>query len=413
MAYEKIQQERDRRRQQYKRKKKELEDKKAREKEIQQQVYDSSVHDPNFNIPEDIKLSDEYVNSVNHNRFFNDVYSEYYMRLYEETNLQRYKNLSSNVHFCHRYWYGDRYYFWEIFDLHRVNLCHDKFCVNCQHLKQAFRLKRFTPVFDQLREKYDLYHLVLTCPNVPGSKLNDTLNKVFEAFKKLIRYFSGDAKIKGVDFARYGFVGAIRCLEIVANPLDYHPHIHCAILLAKDLRIHKYIINKFSYSNGVLVRWFSDLEVLIQKIFWLCMNDRKVTLDNIQALPLGYSCTLDEVEGDSWHEVFKYVMKLTKDGEPCLTYEQFKTLHNALDRRRVMQGYGILFNIAEDDSLDEEVVSEYAKIIAQFRLIEDPDENFYYEVDELVSSVRNKKLTVISKRLVQKWLNDLAKDEQQ
>ncbi|MBD5131339.1 MAG: protein rep [Clostridiales bacterium] len=381
--------------------------------ELRSKANRATEFDNGADIPEVLQLTEDYVGNVWGNRYHNELYADYYLRLHEETGLAQYEAEAERVAHCHKSWFGDHYIMQQVFDVKTVLLCHDKFCINCQHLKQASRLKRFTPVFDELRETYDLYHLVLTVPNVPGVKLNSTLDIMYRSFKKLIRYFSGDAKIKGVDFKQYGYVGAVRGLEIVANPADYHPHIHCALLLAKDLPVRKDIVNCFSYDHGVLKRHFSNLEILIQKIWWLCLHGQKVVLDSIAGVPEGYSCTLDEVDNDEWHEVFKYVTKLTKDGEPYLSYPQFKTLYYALYRRRVMQGYGILYKLAEDDDIDEECALEYAKVIARLRRLEEPQENYGYDIDELYTDVKSNRITAISRRNIQRYLNEIAKDEEE
>lgn len=361
-----------------------------------------------YEVPDELKLTEDYVDTVSHNRDFNDMYSEYYAWLFEETNLLQYQRLSERVFNCHKYWYGDHYRMQRIFDVQRVQLCHDKFCVNCQHLKQASRLMRFTPVFEELQNSYDLYHLTLTVPNVPGNKLKDTINGMFGAFKKLMRYFSGDAKIKDVDFEQYGFGGAVRCLEIVPNPNDYHPHIHSVLLLKKDLPLIKEHINCYSFDYGKLTRKFSDLEILIQKILYLSMQGKKIDIKNLSAVPQGYSCIMNDVdvEHHGWHEVFKYVTKLTKDGMPFLSYEQFKTLHHALHRCKVMQGYGLLYRVSENDVCDETVTEAYAEILARLRAFEKPEKNVSYELDKLMRDLKNKNITFISKRQVQAWLEE-------
>ena len=395
--------------------------KQADAKTLRSQANKAIGNDLYVEIPDKLKLTEDYVDCVAHNREFNDVYSDFYMKWFEDSNIAKFRTLAERVHNCHKYWLGDRYHMQRIFDVKSVNLCHDKFCVNCQHLKQASRLKRFTQIFEELRQDYDLYHLTITVPNVGSAELKSTIEKMFDAFKKLIRYFSGDAKIKDLSFKQYGYAGAVRCLEIVVNPRDYHPHIHAALLLRKDLRLEQKYINDYSYSYGVLVRKFSDLEILIQKLIYLCMNFdnlkledksfKKIMLKHIEALPLGYSCTLNLVEGNEWHEVFKYVTKLTKDGMPLLTDEQFRTLYTVLHRCKVMQGYGLLYSIAENDDDDDEAALEYAKILAKLRAVEDPEENCSVIIDEVVKSLHDKNITYISKRQVQTWLNELAAEE--
>lgn len=350
-----------------------------------------------LDIPTDLEVSDEDIAAVLNNREFNDTYSEYLMRRFEETNRHKYANRSESMTLCNKLWSGDRYTLQRIFDVKNVSLCHDKFCVNCQHLKQSHRLKLFEAMLPELSDKYDPYHLSITVPNVEGAKLKSTVAVIFEAFKKLIRYLSGNAKIKGIDFTQYGYAGAARCLEIIANPNDdYHPHIHCLLLLCKGLGLHKHIVNTYSYDKHILTRKFSDFEVQIQKIFYLLVNGVKVTKKNIEALPLGYSCVMNQVEADnkSWHDVFKYITKLSKNGEPSLSYEQFCTLDDVLYRRKVMQGYGVLYSVTEDEDGDDEL---YEQVIVKLGIVEDPIDSTY-PLEKLHDEVRVENVKVISKR---------------
>ncbi len=372
----------------------------------------AAVADPYLEIPNSVKLDEKYIDGVANNRRFNEQYSDYYTRMANDFNLPKLHIVAAHVQDCHRYWFGDHYRLQRVFDVKRVHLCHDKFCTNCQRLKQASRLKRFTPILEELSNNYNLYHTVFTLPNVSGSELARALDIMHDAFRKITRYLSGDAPIKGLDFSECGYAGAVRCFEIVANPTDYHPHIHSLFVLSKEFELVKTIVNDYSYNYGVYSgRKFSELEVLIQKIMYLVWNNQKVTLENISAVPIGYSCTMDKVEGNEWHEVFKYVTKLTKNGAPALTYEQFVTLYNALHKRRVMQGYGILFNVAKDDTVDEAVAEEYEKILAKLRLVELPDKEVDYVLDRLVADIHSGAVTVISKRNIQRYLNELAKEE--
>lgn len=359
-----------------------------------------------------LRLTDEFFLSVQQKRYLNEQYADYYQRLYEETNNDTLANISQRVMNCNYFWYGDDYPMQRVFDVKRVSLCHDKFCANCQHLKQAVRLMKFTPLFENLRNDYSMYHLTLTVPNVNGIKLKSTISDMYNAFKKLIRYLSGDAKIRGVDFSQYGYAGAIRCLEITMNLSEYHPHIHCLLLLKKDLQLTQYIKNKYSYSNGVLVRMFSDLEIAIQKIWCLAFNGLRVDLKSIDNVPDGYSCTLDEVNNNEWHEVFKYVTKLSNNGNVYPDYEQFKTLYYALYNRRIMQSYGVLYGIDfDDDTADDEVLEQYTIIQQKLQAVEEPTNDWLYNINDISHDVIDGRLTVISKKNVTKYLNELAETE--
>ena len=394
------------------RKHKEHEERARADRAAKRKADRAAAAEPYLEIPNEAKLDGEYIDGVANNRRFNEKYSDYYSRLANERNIPKLHTVAAHVQDCHRFWFGDHYRMQRVFDVKRVQLCHDKFCVNCQHLKQASRLKRFTPVLEELSNDYNLYHTVFTLKNVVGSELYRTLDLMSDGFKKLVRYFSGDAKIKGLDFSECGYAGAVRCFEIVANPMDYHPHIHSLFVMDKDFELTKTIVNPFSYNYGVYSgRKFSELEEFLQKTFYLLCNRQKVTLENISAVSTGYSCTMDKVEdAKDWHEVFKYVTKLTKDGAPALTYEQFVTLYDALYRRRVMQGYGILYNVAEDDTIDEAVAEEYEKILAKLRLVELPDQDVDYVLDRLVTDIHSGAVTAISKRNIQRYLNELERE---
>lgn len=198
-------------------------------------------------------------------------------------------------------------------------------------------------------------------------------------------------------------------------PADFHPHIHALLLLKKDLPLYKTESNPYSYDRGVFKENFSTLEIFIQKVVFLICNGQKVTKQAIEALPLGYSCKMNKVDGEDWKEVFKYVTKLTKDegdDSAVLTYEQFKTLYFALFKRKVMQGYGILYKVAKNDEIDDEIEAMYYKIVETLRLVENPIETGY-AIDELLVALMTGRITCISKRTVQQYLNELAERERQ
>ena len=269
--------------------------------------------------------------------------------------------------------------------------------------------------FEELLKIYDLYHLVFTIKNVPGEKLKSTIEKMQDSFKKIVRYFQCFAKIKGIDFEQYGFVGAIRSFEIVINPSDYHPHIHCLFMLKKGLDLPQTNINKFSFSYGVLVRKFSDLEILLQKIFYLLMNGKKVIQENIDTVKLGCSVTMDCVEGDTWHEVFKYATKMSKEGSAVCTYDQFVLLDDILHKFKMLQCYGIFYDDKKGKTADDEPIDPTAEILFEKVLIllnrkEKPEYDVSMALKNIVDEIHRKKLTVISKRLSYKYMKVVMED---
>ncbi len=370
--------------------------------------------DPITEVPDEVKLPTVYFEDVQKKVEYNNNYADLYMQRYDNTNLQKYATLSERVRNCHKSWFGDRYKQSGYFNVKRVFHCHNRWCWLCNHLKQAKRLMEYHVKFEELLKTYDLYHVVFTIKNVKGNVLKETLSNMQRSLKKIIRYFQGFGKIAGIDFEQYGFVGAIRSFEIVINPTDYHPHIHCLFMLRKELEMPRTKINKFSFSNGKLVRKFSEFEVMLQKLFYLIMHKTKVTYENIESLSLGYSCTADLVEGDSWHEVFKYATKMSKDGSAMCTYEQFVLLDDILHKFKMLQCYGIFYDEKKDENNDEptdptaEILFEKVLILLNSR--EQPERDVSVKLDKLVEEVQRKSTTVISKRLSYKYMQTIMND---
>lgn len=389
---------------------KELRNKEAKQK-VRNAAIDAAANSGKFaEIPDTVQVSEKYLTDIQKRLYWNDDYGDFYIQMADECNLPVLYNTGVNVKNCHKHWFGDWYTMQRVFDVHSLSLCHNRYCANCNHLKQATRLKQFTPVLQALQHDYDFYHLTQTVPNCSGADLPQVLDAFYEASRKTFRYFAGTGKIKGVDFAQYGFYGALRNLEIVVNETDYHAHFHNLLVLKKDLPLYKLVVNDFSFKKGTVgvQRKFSELEILLQKILYLAYTGQKVSGKAIEAVPRGYSCTLDKVEGDSWHEVFKYTTKFSKDG--CierLTYRQFKDLYFALKKRHVFQGYGCFYKMAKEDCIDDEITQEYYSVLARLRAIEDPVV-LCRELDVLQEDCQKGHLQIISKYIIQQMLNNEA-----
>lgn len=221
----------------------------------------------------------------------------FYKKLLEEKNELYFKKIKSRlekISECNQYWELDFYKNQEIKVFNRTNLCNDKFCANCRKVKQSLRFERFKPLL--LEHKENLYHLVLTVPNCYGDNLYETIQSMFKSFRYLIRYLNGTKKIKGLDFNVLGYKGALRSLEVTSNNDTYHAHLHVGIVLEGSINFSKTNINKFSFSNrSKKITRFSNLEVLIQKIWYLLNTNKRVTFNNINSLHEEdiYSCKLD------------------------------------------------------------------------------------------------------------------------
>jgi hypothetical protein len=340
----------------------------------------------------------------------------------------KFRNLANNIRECHRYWFFDHYEAQAVKDRKRVFMCHNKFCTNCQKIFAQVRKRKFGPAIDKFAEDYDLYHIVLTLPNCPGVPLanglisltdsgDNPLKKVIRhmsgCFKMLTRYLTGNAKIKGLDFAQYGFAGAIRSLEcsfkrygVATDDNVYHPHYHVIAAFRRGLEFQKEHLNQYSYSRrSGEVRLFSDFEILIQKIWRLLIDGRRVNMQNIFALDAGYSCMSDKIAPGNYHEVFKYAIKLdkikrtdrTKADRLYLPLRNFVDLFYALYNVRTIQGYGVFHAMQfEDAGLDDITDDLYYRVVRELHTVEQPKGIFEFPID-IHRNIKTSKQIYISK----------------
>ena len=386
---------------------------------------------PFFDVPADVELTPEYVNNVGNRIKNNHLYADYYnemfgylevpdasYNLFSTSNKKKDCSKAFNIRNCGKHWEFDHYEKQGIYDLQHVYHCHDKFCPYCQKLLQATRLKKYSPFLEDLlgQGKY-LYHVVFTIENTKVLTQN-VIKQLFNNFKRLVRYFTGDAKNR-FNLSKYGFIGALRSLEVTySSKTGYHPHIHSIFAFDNPLPDNACIVNKFSYKKDkntgkrVLDRKFTPLEEKLQKIWRLLYFDVKVTPEAVDSLKLGFSCTVDKIDNNNYYEVFKYTVKFEKDddcdcdSEP-MTYEQFATLYNSLYNVHIFQGYGYFYKIINpEDVIDETMSQKYDFIVEQLRLIETP---FYTSIkieDLAFKMLVSPELKFISRKTIFNFLRE-------
>lgn len=282
-------------------------------------------------------------------------------------------NNAINISLCNSFWQLDKYEVQKIKDFRKTNLCRSKFCSNCKKVKQASRMSKYIPELEQYKD--NLYHLVLTSPNVDGNGLKDKLKTMSKAFRGLIEIIRGDRVINGLDFSRWGYKGAIRSLEVTFKEDNYHPHYHIALALNNDFLGKKDLINTFSYNfKGEiteLTRLFSNEEILIQKLWYLLVNNERVTKNSLDSLDLGYSCIIDKFNENDYFEIFKYMTKEMNENGQALTYDNFTTLYESLYRVKQIQGYGCFYSITDDGDI-ESMEEKYEELINSLKEKEVP-----------------------------------------
>lgn len=316
------------------------------------------------------------------------------------------ENTIANLSNCNNLWLLNVYDTQKVKDFLKTNLCKDRFCANCKKVKQASRMSRFIPEIEKYKDR-NLYHLTLTAgPNMKGKLLRETVDRMTKSFARLTEYFKGRKKIRGLDFEKYGYEGAIRSLEVTFKGDSYHPHFHCLMVLNWD-DTQKDNINQFSKRHGKIARKFSDLEILVQKIWKLLVDGKKVTLANINSLDFGYSATMDEFEQDHYNEIFKYMTKTGngEDGE-FFTYDNFVTLYFELKGVRQIQGYGCFFRIKDEDC-ENEVDDHYNLIIDTLDSIEVPR----VATESTKDLYFDEEYTLISRKKVYSYLREIEQKE--
>ncbi len=367
------------------------------------------------------------IEKVNRRTKKNETIAEFYEQLSEDIEENRigwrFKpdtlwNIAERMRKCCRYWDIDHYSFQGVKDLLRTNACKNRFCDSCQNAISVQRERKFAPVLDDLSKVYDVYHIVFTVPNVYAEELKPCIDRMYKQFAYVNRLFGGDAKINGISFYKYGYVGAVRALEITKNRIEgtFHPHFHCIFVLRKGLNLDKgrKHINRFSFNNpdvkkshhkreyGAPERYFSDFEILLQKIWRLRYDGIRLTKKNVKELKEGYSVICEKAEG-KYKEVFKYATKgIFKEGEgnALCGYRDFLPLFSALYGRRLIQGYKLL-NGFDFEDFSQDVDEEYKKIRDTLDYLEKPIRAFEF-LNEIESNVH--KYTYISRSSVAELL---------
>lgn len=274
---------------------------------------------------------------------------------------------------------------------------------------------------------------ILTVPNCKREKLLGCLDNMSKQFGYLYRVLKGDAKIRSYDFSYLGCVGAVRAFEITKNYEEntLHPHLHCILILKKGLHLdaNRRYVNTYSFDSehvkrkhrkkkpGEPLYYFSDLEILLQKIWRLRIDGIRVNRTNIESLPIGYSVMLQSAEGN-YKEVFKYatkgLFKKEKHEEDLEEFElvavkldrqlDFNFLYEALKGRRVVQGYGILQKFKFEDEVEQGAIDDdaYWKMILKLHELENPEQifEFFDQIIENFEEGKMKNITYVSRKSI-------------
>ena len=348
----------------------------------------------------------------------NDRVAEWYEMLYEDRGDDTLPRIAQNVRDCSKLWDIDYYRLQGVKDILRTNLCKNRFCDNCQNAMSIQRERKYAPFLDALGRLYDIYHIVFTIPNPEPEELSSAVDNMYKQIGYIVRLFTGNAKIKGYDFEKYGFLGAVRALEITkgSDGRTFHPHFHCLFVLRKGLKldINRKIVNSYSFNNpdikkshkrkeyGKPERYFSEFDVLLQKVWRLRVDGIKVNRKSIDELKEGYSVICENCEG-KYKEVFKYATKgvFKENLDLSNGYVDFVALVDTLYRRKLIQGYGLLNKYKFEITLEQDARAdaEYQNVVKTLRELESPDRVFEY-LSEINKELQSKNITYISRSTI-------------
>ena len=281
---------------------------------------------------------------------------------------------------------SDEYKKQRVLDLKGTIHCKNRYCPLCQKHTQLSRLVRFMPHLQQCAEQHDLHLLTLTVPNCTAEELPPKIDWLLKCYARLNYYLTRFGDQKSKHFMPEYF-GGVRALEITFDRnkrnkgTEFHPHIHALVAFEQNFTMQKLHTNHYSFSKDREPRLFSDVELFIQRLWFLIVNGEKVNKTNLEVPKLSdpadikhyaYSCSLDKIEDGQYFEVFKYAAKAYNEHGDIIDLFQFNTINNALKKRRTLQGYGFFHGIEIDNSATDEKVAVYEEVRRHLQMVEQP-----------------------------------------
>jgi len=220
--------------------------------------------------------------------------------------------------------------------LFKANFCKVRLCPMCTWRRELKIFGQVSKVMDKALEikDYRFIFLTLTCANVEGLELSDTLDRLFKGFDRLFKRTILKKAVKGW----------FRALEVTHN-LDkdsvsydtYHPHFHVILMVNKS-----YFTEKTQYISQAdwTSLWKESLDVAYTPIV------------DVRAFKTGTKRQIEKSVAES----AKYTVKdndylLPKNEE--MTDSAVMVLDNALANRRLIAFGGQLRKIHKELNLDD------------------------------------------------------------
>lgn len=329
-----------------------------------------------------------------------------YLNMYNKYKADNLKNKSDRLKKCLDYWLWDKYQQNKVLDLKKVNRCMDnRFCPNCRALSLSDALVNFKPKHEHMIKQYYPYMLTITVPNVRGEVLNETIKKMNKAFTKFHRWFHDDKK-NSFKNRYFKIAGTVKVLEVTVQKTDsnmYHPHFHCITYLDLDNLVEaeqildKNIKGAYSKKRKDYI-YYSEADIQVMKLWKFAFDNIRISnYKNLEKYPNEfifeydkatekwfsnyYQCDLRPLDTKGVYEVFKYTFKDTD----IKTQSNFETLYLALDKKRIRQGYGLLYNLDLECEDTERDAKEDLSIYLTVNKNEAPTELITQELNTLLN----------------------------
>lgn len=210
--------------------------------------------------------------------------------------------------------------------LHRANFCKIRLCPMCTWRRSLKIFGQVSKIMDVLEEDdHDFIFLTLTIKNVSADDLNNALDRLSYAFKKLTL----QKKFKK------NILGFFRATEVTYNAEadTFHPHLHCILVVSKTYFHGGYYIPQYKWVN----MWHNALAV----DYMPSVDVRKINKGKNTKKAVA--------------EVSKYTVKMTEyitDNNSKTDY-LVDTYDTALARRRLVAFGGLMKDIHKKLKLDD------------------------------------------------------------
>ena len=220
--------------------------------------------------------------------------------------------------------------------LHQANFCKVRLCPMCAWRRSLKIFAQVSKVMDKCNSDYDFrfIFLTLTCRNCSPDELNNQIDILFSAFRKMTGRKVFKSAIKGF----------FRCLEITHNwdSNTFHPHLHVILAVNKS--------------------YFDDSKIYISQKKWA---DLWQDCLNVDYTPIVDVRSFTRSTGKEVAEVAKYAVKpsdvISPYSDDKMTDFVVSVLDTALNGRRLVAFGGILKVIHKllnlDDDLDNDLVN--------------------------------------------------------